>query len=103
MARTWKNLIYPQPRIKRIQQLQSEVRAEAQYLAGRNSRTKELLRLFRIAWEFLRGMRALHEIGPAITVFGSARFTDGHPYYDLARKVGAALAKQGYTVMTGGG
>jgi len=38
-----------------------------------------------------------------VTVFGSARFTEDTPYYMLARKVGAALAKEGFTVMTGGG
>ena len=38
-----------------------------------------------------------------MTVFGSARFPDGHAYYDLARSVGRKLAEQGYIVMTGGG
>lgn len=103
MEISWKTLFHPQPRIKRLQQLQSNIQAEAQYLAGRNSRIKEVIRLLRIALEFLRGMRALHDVGPAITVFGSARFTENHPYYDLARKVGAALAREGFTIMTGGG
>jgi uncharacterized protein (TIGR00730 family) len=38
-----------------------------------------------------------------VTVFGSARFTEEHPYYKLAREVGARLARMGFTVMTGGG
>jgi uncharacterized protein (TIGR00730 family) len=38
-----------------------------------------------------------------VTVFGSARFKDGHPYYELGRAVGAGLARAGFTVMTGGG
>ena len=38
-----------------------------------------------------------------MTVFGSARFTEGHPYYALGRQIGAALARIGFTVMTGGG
>jgi hypothetical protein len=38
-----------------------------------------------------------------VTVFGSARFPDGHPYYALARQTGAELARAGFTVMTGGG
>jgi uncharacterized protein (TIGR00730 family) len=42
-------------------------------------------------------------VGPCVTVFGSARFKDEHPYYALARDVGARLARAGFTVMTGGG
>ena len=42
-------------------------------------------------------------LGPAITVFGSARFAENHEYYRLARDMGAALANAGYAVMTGGG
>ncbi len=103
MKRKWKAIFYPNPTIKRIQQLQSEVHAEAHYLAGRHSRLGELARLLRISLEFFRGMVSLHKIGPAITVFGSARFKEGHIYYDLAQKVGKALACEGYTVMTGGG
>lgn len=76
---------------------------EVQFLAGRHSRTGEALLLLRIAFEFLRGFRALHWIGPAVTVFGSARFGEGHEYYGLARQVGAGLAREGFAVMTGGG
>lgn len=54
-------------------------------------------------FEFVRGFRALHFVGPCVTVFGSARFTEFHPYYRLARMAGAELAKAGFTVMTGGG
>jgi uncharacterized protein (TIGR00730 family) len=53
--------------------------------------------------EFLRGFRALHFVGPCVTVFGSARFKAGHPYYELGREVGGRLAQAGFTVMTGGG
>ena len=45
----------------------------------------------------------MHFIGPCVTVFGSARFEADNPYYQQAEKVGAALAKLGFTVMTGGG
>jgi uncharacterized protein (TIGR00730 family) len=45
----------------------------------------------------------LHFLGPCVTVFGSARFGDGHPYYAMARRVGQALARRGFNVMTGGG
>jgi hypothetical protein len=42
-------------------------------------------------------------LGPCATVFGSARFTEEHPYYKAAREIGSELAKLGFTVMTGGG
>jgi hypothetical protein len=51
----------------------------------------------------LRGFRHLHFVGPCITVFGSARFPEGHRYYQLARRIGAAIVAEGFTVMTGGG
>lgn len=53
--------------------------------------------------DFLRGFRTLHFIGPCVTVFGSARISRDDPNYDLARKMGAAIARLGFTVMTGGG
>jgi len=73
------------------------------FLEGPQKRAAELARATRIFFEFLRGFRALHFAGPCVTVFGSARFTDNHPYYALARQAGAELAKAGFTVMTGGG
>ncbi len=76
---------------------------EGSFLAGPRSRLEEIRRAFRIWWEFLRGVRALHFVGPCVTVFGSARFTEDHPYYGLAREVGGRLARAGFTVMTGGG
>ena len=51
----------------------------------------------------MRGFRALHFVGPCVTVFGSARFDASHAYYSLARDMGRALADRGYAVMTGGG
>src|SRR5205085_4974507 len=54
-------------------------------------------------FQFLRGFRHLHFVGPCVTVFGSARFHEDHPYYALARQVGSQLALAGFTVMTGGG
>lgn len=81
----------------------SRSQSESRFLAGRQGRFAEILRLLRIGWEYLRGFWALHDIGPSITVFGSARFPVDHPYYDLARRIGATLAREGFTVMTGGG
>jgi uncharacterized protein (TIGR00730 family) len=72
-------------------------------LEGPRSRRAEFLRLMRIAREFIRGFRALHFLGPCVTVFGSARFPETHRYYQQARQVGGEIAKLGFTVMTGGG
>jgi uncharacterized protein (TIGR00730 family) len=76
---------------------------EARFLQGPQPRGFELGRAFRIFGELLRGFRALHFVGPCVTVFGSARFKEGHRYYALAREVGSRLARAGFTVMTGGG
>ncbi len=77
---------------------------ESVWLEGAKSRTNELLWALRIFFELFRGLRALHFTGPSVTVFGSARFKDGHPYYELAQQVSARLvADLGVTIMTGGG
>ncbi|MDB6034351.1 MAG: fas6 [Verrucomicrobiales bacterium] len=73
------------------------------HLEGPRSRIGELLDLFRIMRDFLRGNRALYFVGPCVTVFGSARTPEDSPYYQLARNMGGALARLGFTVMTGGG
>lgn len=72
-------------------------------LEGPRSRTDEFFRVVRISIEFIKGFRALHFLGPCVTVFGSARFPEDHRYYKLARQVGAEIAKLGFNVMTGGG
>lgn len=76
---------------------------ETGFLKGPDGRFTEFLRVLRISSEFIRGFRALHFVGPCVTVFGSARFGTEHPYYDLARKIGFLVAQEGYTVLTGGG
>jgi uncharacterized protein (TIGR00730 family) len=76
---------------------------ERRFLLGPRRRTSELAFALRILGEMIRGFRHLHFVGPCVTVFGSARFADGHPYYELTRRLGAALAESGFTVMTGGG
>jgi len=73
------------------------------FLQGPRSRGSELKSLLTIVVEFIRGFRVLHFVGPCVTVFGSARFKEDHPYYAVARSVGQGLAKLGFTVMTGGG
>lgn len=77
--------------------------AEREFLAQARTPDKELTRLRRITDEFFNSFRSLFKIGPAVTVFGSARFAEGHPYYELSRQVGAELARTGFTTLTGGG
>jgi uncharacterized protein (TIGR00730 family) len=60
-------------------------------------------RVLRIVSEFVEGFDALNGVGPAITVFGSARTSPTHPMYAAGRSLGAALARRGYAVITGGG
>jgi len=72
-------------------------------LEGPHSRRREMGILLRALRDFLRGFRALHFIGPAVTIFGSARFGETHPHYALAREVGRRVSALGFTVMTGGG
>ena len=76
---------------------------EAVFLEGPHSRGKELLFVFDVVKEFIYGFRKLHFIGPCVTVFGSARFHEDHPYYIKARELGQEIVKLGFTVMTGGG
>jgi len=76
---------------------------ERQFLRGPRARGLELAEAGRIFAECVKGFRGLHFVGPCVTVFGSARFKEDHPYYVLARELGAKLAQAGFTVMTGGG
>src|SRR5688572_28653904 len=72
-------------------------------LEGPHSRIKELWLVLRAVRDFIAGFRTLHFVGPCVTIFGSARYPETHPYYGLGRQVGAAVARLGFTVMTGGG
>jgi uncharacterized protein (TIGR00730 family) len=77
--------------------------AEKAFLAGRRPREADLESAVRIFLEFLRAFESFEFEQPCVTVFGSSRFAEGHRYYDLAREVGAGLARAGFAVMTGGG
>lgn len=76
---------------------------EASFLEGPHSRWKEFSYLMHVMKEFIHGLRKLHFVGPCVTVFGSARFKETHPYYEMAREMGKAMVGLGFTVMTGGG
>ncbi len=77
--------------------------AEKLLLSGRRDRAEDLESAVTFFLEFLRGFESFDFDAPCVTVFGSARFEEGHPHYELARATGSALAKAGYAVMTGGG
>ena len=60
-------------------------------------------RVLRIQSEFVEGFEALAEVGPAISVFGSARTRPEDPLYECAQRIGELLVDRGYAVITGGG
>ena len=76
---------------------------EKYFLEGPRSRKEELKFTLEVLFEFIKGFRAFHFVGPCVTVFGSARTPDEHLYYEMALKVGKGLSEIGFTVMTGGG
>jgi len=76
---------------------------ERDFLGTARTPAREKQRLKRINGEFARAFKALYAVGPAVTIFGSARFKENHPYYRLAREAGAELARAGFATFTGGG
>src|SRR5215211_5831254 len=73
------------------------------YLEGPKSRSYEFIFAIKVWFQFIKGFRNLHFVGPCITVFGSARFKEDHEYYKVAREFGKRIAELGLTTMTGGG
>ncbi len=76
---------------------------DREFLFAPRSWIRETFGLFSVLREFVGGFREFRNVGPCVTVFGSARFKVGHRYYEMARSLGASLAKEKFTVMTGGG
>jgi len=72
-------------------------------LIERRPRFNGLALLLQAMHDYLRGLSVFRRVGPCVTVFGSARTRLDDPNYDLARRTGAAIARLGFTVMTGGG
>ncbi|NJD31168.1 MAG: TIGR00730 family Rossman fold protein [Gammaproteobacteria bacterium] len=77
--------------------------AEKLFLSGRRHREADLASAVRFFLEFLEAFESFEATEPCVTVFGSSRFDERHPYYQRAREIGSALARAGYAVMTGGG
>jgi uncharacterized protein (TIGR00730 family) len=75
---------------------------ERQYLLD-EMELSESWRLFRIIGEFVEGVEEMHEIGPAVSIFGSARVKPDDPYYQKAEEIAGMMAENGFAVITGGG
>lgn len=76
---------------------------EIRFLSGPQSRWEEFKMTLLVLVDFLRGFRALHFSGPCVTIFGSARFDENHPFYKTTQQLAGEIAKLGFTIMTGGG
>jgi uncharacterized protein (TIGR00730 family) len=76
---------------------------EISFLEGPQSRFKDFVFTLKVMFQFVKGFRVLHFVGPCITIFGSARFKEDHPHYESARTLAGLIAKKGFTIMTGGG
>ncbi len=70
---------------------------------GKSIKAENSWTLFKVISEFVEGFESLNEIGPCVSVFGSARTKPNHPFYQLAVEIGKQLTEAGYGVITGGG
>jgi uncharacterized protein (TIGR00730 family) len=77
--------------------------AEREFLARGREHSEDVESAVRVFLEMLRGFEFMGVDRPMVTVFGSARFEEGHAYYELARELGRKLAESGFGVMTGAG
>ena len=82
---------------------QETSKSEIKFLEGPQSRWYDFKYAVSVFFEFIKGFRALHFVGPCVTVFGSARFKEDHKYYKQARELSARIAELGFTIITGGG
>jgi uncharacterized protein (TIGR00730 family) len=98
------------PRKRDLRQLDGARTEDEQLLAGPNKAPSPIdftatdpWRVMRITGELVAGFDKLAHVGPAISVFGSARVSEDDPYYQAARELGRLLAERGFAVITGGG
>lgn len=75
---------------------------ERQYLID-DFKMGESWRIFKIMGEFVNGIETLHDIGPAVSIFGSARVKSKDPIYRRAEEIAALCVKNNFSVITGGG
>lgn len=83
--------------------LSKKLKNEREFLSNARSPEKDKKRLEKVTKEFEMAMKKMNKIGPAVTIFGSARFRPGDDYYELSRKTGEVFAQAGFSVLTGGG
>ena len=79
------------------------VQDEINFLEGPQSWWTEFRFTIEVVIDFIKGFRALHYVGPCVTIFGSARFKEDHPYYKKTEAIAGEIARLGFTIMTGGG
>ena len=79
------------------------MKKEIKFLEGPQNKLWEFKYAVDVFVQFIKGFRALYNVGPCVTVFGSARFKEDHIYYKQARELSAEIAKLGFTIITGGG
>ena len=86
-----------------MEKITAASKEEIKFLEGPQSRWKEFKFTINVLLDFIRGFRALHYVGPCVTIFGSARFKEDHIYYKQTQEIAGAIARLGFTIMTGGG
>lgn len=77
--------------------------SDQHFLLPQRTLADEIRDTHKVMADLWQGVSAFADIRNCITVYGSARFREGHPYYELARAMGKELAKNNFSVMTGGG
>lgn len=78
-------------------------KSEIKFLDGPQNRWKDFKFAISVLFEFIKGFRTLHFVGPCVTIFGSARFKEDHEYYKQTQAIAARVAQLGFTIITGGG
>lgn len=79
------------------------MKKEIKFLQGPQSMWADLKYTINVFIEFIKAFTKLHSVGPCVTIFGSARFSEDHTYYKQTRLLAAEIAKLGFTILTGGG
>lgn len=80
-----------------------QMRKEQHHKGWNEIKTNDSWAIFKIMGEFVNGFEKMSEIGPCVSIFGSARTRSGGQYYDLAVQVAKSVAEAGYGIITGGG
>jgi uncharacterized protein (TIGR00730 family) len=83
--------------------LEEALGAESRFLSRKNGNGHDRDSAIRIFLEFLRAFESFQLDRPVVTFFGSARISEGHAYYDMARRTARRLGESGFAIMTGGG